>query len=250
MPSFKTSLIILCVLALVPACSDDGGAGKDSAIPDKGTADKLVQDLSADAKKGDAKTGDTTGDSADAAGDAKTGDAQAGDAKADTLVLSSAKLKSDTIAMVTLLANKLPAVAGSAKVETYIPKDNAVTGWVEDKAVGKPGVEAGYNEKDILAIINGSHDDYHKAGCTGFAKQDYALGKYKMTLFLWHMNTAAAAASMFTKNKTEGETQAGLTFSTITGVKDKAIIADDLPQWKAYAHKGPYIFKIYTLYLP
>jgi len=244
MPSFKTSLIILCVLALVPACSDDGGAGKDSAIPDKSTADRSAQDLAADAKTGDAKTGDATGDSADAARDAK------GDVKADTIVLSSAKLKSDTIAMVTLLANKLPAVAGSAKVETYVPQDNAVAGWVEDKAVGKPGVEAGYNNKDILAIINGSHDDYHKAGCTGFAKQDYALGKYKMTLFLWHMNTATAAASMFTKNKTEGETLAGLTFSTITGVKDKAIIADDLPQWKAYAHKGPYIFKIYTLYLP
>lgn len=225
-------LLIGLALATLVACSDDDDKSDGGVAAD--------QKVTVDTKVADKQIGDK------AAGDKAVGDKAVGD-KAVGDLSSAQQLKADTEAFVKALANSLPATAPSAKVETFIPKDNTVKGWVEDLSKGK-GVKSGYTRTDITDIINGSHDPYAKE-CKGFAMEYYKKGAYKVVIFLWQMNDAAGAKKMFDMNKTDGETNAGLTFSTITGVKDKAIIADDVPQWKAYAHKGPYIFKIYTTYL-
>lgn len=143
-------------------------------------------------------------------------------------------------------ADKSPTVDAPAaqKVEAYVPADNEATGWVENTAVGKAGVEAGYTTKEIDDIIDGSHDPYAAAGCNGFAKQDYKKGDYKLVLFLWDMTTNAAAKKMFDDDKKHDETMSGLTFEAITDAAESAIIANDVPEWKVYGYKSHYIYKI------
>ena len=214
------SLLLLCgTMAWIVACSDDD-TDADSGTPDQKVAQpdqKVIQP--------------------DKGADKATGDMSAADS-----------VKADTIAFVKAMTTALPSAGSTKKVETFILGDNGVKGWVEDVSMGK-GVESGYDKKAIEAIINGSHDPYESEGCEGFAKQDYKKGAYTMIVFMWQMKTAAGAKKMFDKNKKDGEDNAGITFKVITGVKDAAIIGDDKPQWKAYAHKGPYIFKIYASYL-
>ena len=134
------------------------------------------------------------------------------------------------------------------KVEAYAPADNEISGWTEDTSKGAAGVEAGYTKTDIEALINGKHDPYHAEGSDGFAmeyyKKDLGSGcQGKLTLYLWDMTTAAGAKNMFDKNKSDGETQAGLTFEDITGVVTQGIIAFDAI-YIAYAHKNDYILQI------
>jgi len=229
---------MLCVLvAGLVACSDDdvvldsGTTTPDQKVADQKVGDKKVADP--DKKVADQKV--TTPDKA--VDQASGGDMSVSDA-----------IKADAIAFVKAMTTSLPATAGTAKVETYVPKDNTVTGWIEDAAKGK-GVESGYDKKAIEGIINGSHDPYEKEGCVGFAKQDYKKGANGLIVFLWQMKTTAGAKKMFDKNKKDGEDNAGITFKVIPGVKDAAIIGDDKPQWKAYAHKGPYVFKLYASYM-
>ena len=240
MTRFFPLLLCLLMTGLI-ACSDDDD-NKDSGVsPDQ----KVTADLAADkGPTGDQKVADQgpTPDKKVTAPDKGADQASGGDMSVADAI------KADTIAFVKTMTTSLPATAATAKVETFIPKDNAITGWIEDATMGK-GVQAGYDKKSIEALINGSHDPYEKEGCVGFAKQDYIKGTYQLVVFLWQMNTAAGAKKMFDKNKKDGEDNAGITFKVIPGVKDAAIIGDDKPQWKAYAHKGPYIFKIYASYL-
>lgn len=129
-----------------------------------------------------------------------------------------------------------------------MPKDNELPGWVEDTTVGSPGVEAAYTTGDIEAIIDGAHDPYRDQGCNGFAKQDYTKTPskvFQLQLFLWDMKTAAGALAMYEKKKADDETGGGLTFETIPGAKDAAVLASDSPAWKAHAYKGHYVFKVY-----
>ena len=231
-------LLCLLVTALV-ACSDDDDDKDSGVTPDQKVADQKVSDKGVDKlpccdkKVPDQKT---------VIPDNGTDKGSGGDMSVSEAV------KADSIAFIKALATSLPATASSAKVETYALKDNAVKGWIEDVAMGK-GVQSGYDKKAIEGLINGSHDPYEKEGCVGFAKQDYINGANKLVLFLWQMNTAAGAKNMFDKNKKDGEDNAGITFKAISGVKDAAIIGDDKPQWKGYAHKGPYVFKIYASYM-
>ncbi len=225
--------LLLCgALAWIMACSDD------DTDADSGAADQKVvaADKGADKAAADKKV---------ALPDKKV--VQPDKATGGDMSVSDA-VKADAIAFVKALTTALPSAGSTKKVETFVLGDNVVKGWVEDAAKGK-GVESGYTKKDIEAIINGSHDPYDKEGSKGFAKQDYKKGAHTMILFLWQMNTAAGAKKMFDKNKKDGEDNAGITFKAIPGVKDAAIIGDDKPQWKAYAHIGPYIFKIYASYL-
>jgi hypothetical protein len=143
--------------------------------------------------------------------------------------------------------------APKLKVADYIPKDNDIAGWTEDSATGKPGVEAGYTKKDIEDLINGKHDPYAAKGCNAFAMQHYkktisSTCNGKLEIFLWECPTAADAKSLFDKNKKDGETSAGLTFETVPNAKDMAILADNIPGWEGYGHKGPYIWKIFLHY--
>jgi hypothetical protein len=147
------------------------------------------------------------------------------------------------------------------KVEDYVPKPNDVPGWIENPDEGKAGIEAGYTTLEIEAIIDGSHDPYRDAGCNGFAKQDYKkgtgkcamnvceAGTFAIVLFLWDMKDAAGAKAMYDKNKKDGEAN-GLTFENVTGAPTAAVIANDNPQWKAYGHKGHYVYKIYATFAP
>ena len=238
--------LLLCVLAAgLMACSDDDN-DKDSGVTvDQKVADQKVADQKiADQKIADQKIADQK-----VVPDKKTTIDFAGVDKSSGGDMSVAEaVRADTVAFVTALTANLPSTAPSSKVETYVLKDNAVKGWIEDVSMGK-GVQSGYDKKAIEGIINGSHDPYDKEGCKGFAKQDYKKGTFTLVLFLWQMNTAAGAKKMFDKNKKDGEDNAGITFKVIPGVKDAAIIGDDKPQWKAYAHKGPYVFKIYASYM-
>ena len=215
-----TFLCGLWLAAMPLACSDDTDSGKDSGAVDQGAVDQGAVELAV----------------ADQGGGSKD-------------MSEAAQLKAETVAFVKLLTTSLPAAGSANKVETLMPKPGAIKGWVEDPSMGQ-GVQAGYTTKDIEALINGSHDPYAKEGNVGFAKEDYQRGKFKLVVFLWQMKTAAGAKKMFDKNKEDGEDNAGLTFETLSGVKDAAIIGDDKPQWKAFAHRGPYVFKIYTTYLP
>ncbi len=224
-----TAAATLLLTALL-GCAEESKPFKDKGVTDKGSGkDTGTQQDKAPAP--DQAAGDLKG-AADLVGD-----------------LSDATLEQDTIAFVTYLAGQLPATAGAKKVETYVPGDNAVAGWVADPAHGL-GVEAGYDNDAIQLLINGTHDPYNTEGCAGFAKQDYIKGWYKMSLYLWQMNTKSGAEKMYTNNKDYGEKMLYLTFTAISGVQDQAIIAKDNPQFKAYAQKGPYIFRVYTTYNP
>lgn len=131
------------------------------------------------------------------------------------------------------------------KVETYVPADNDVAGWVEDTSVGQPGVEAAYTDKEIEDIINGHHQAYAAEGTTGFAKQEYKKGNGSISLQIWEMNTATGATNMFDKNKSDGETNSGWTFETVAGVADAAIIITAYDAgWVIYGRKGPYIYEV------
>jgi len=133
--------------------------------------------------------------------------------------------------------------AAKQKVENYVPKDNAITGWVDDPNIGKAGIESAYTDKAIEDIINGHHAPYAAEGTAGFAKQDYVNGKMILTLEIWEMKTTASAKTMFDRNKKDDETNAGVTFETQTNVKTAGIISKTYDAgWTSYGHKGPYVW--------
>lgn len=223
-----SSLFFAGLLALAPACSDDTDPAVDAGTtPDQTVTPDLAR-LEASAP--------------DASGDASPSDAGADISRAD-------QVKAQTITFIKTLAQKLGAADTGKKVEVYVPADNEATGWVESSTTGKPGVEAGYDKTAIEAIINGSHDPYDKEGCDGFAKQDYTQGKASLTLFLWQMKSQSSAQKMVSDNKAKGEKDDGLTFESVSGVADRAILADDQPQWRAYGSTGVYTYKILANYM-
>jgi hypothetical protein len=63
------------------------------------------------------------------------------------------------------------------------------------------------------------------------------------------MDTATGAQNMYKYNKDKLEKESGVTFETITGVKDQAIIGDDLPQWQVFIQRGPVIVKLSLMYM-
>jgi hypothetical protein len=213
------SLALVAMIAFLGACSDDS-AKPDTLQPAK----EAGADISKTPDKGPVGS----------------------DAKIDGVKVDQQLVKDGPIAK---------------KVEEYVPKSNDIPGWVENPDEGNPGVEAGYTTADIEAIIDGSHDPYRDAGCNGFAKQDYKKGSgkcqfgicdngtYGIALFLWDMKDATGAKAMFDKNKKEGET-AGVTFETVPNALTAAVIGNQSPQWKAYGHKGHYVYKIYATYAP
>lgn len=227
--------VLLLVAGLAVGCSEDDDVNADSGAPDKGRPDMAADNGPAPDQKTAAKEASV--------------DVALVDASSTADLSKASRIRKLTEDFVKAQANKLPSSASTAKVETFVLKDNEAKGWVEDTSTGKTGVEAGYTKKDIEALIDGSHDPYAAEGCTGFAWQHFVYGTTKLELKLWHMNATTGAQNMFSKKKKEGTTQDGLTFSTVSGVKDQAIIADDQPMWRVYAQKGPYIFKVEANYM-
>jgi len=213
-------------LLLAVACSDDDApGGKDSGAPDQQLADK---------------GGGTPDQAAMEAGAADAAAAEGG-ATGDA---GTATIKANTIAFIKALDKKLPTASTTLKVEKFVPDDKEATPWAEDSSVGKPGVEAAYDDKSIEDIINGHHAPFAKEGTAGFAKQDYKTGKDQLQLFIWEMKKAASAATLFADFKKKYENSWGLTFDAVTGVTDKAIIADDSPNWRVFGYRGLYIYEI------
>ena len=221
-------VVAMFLLGVFAACSDDSSEKKDGGtLIDKGPAkDKgPTVDKGPTADKGPAK--DT----------------------APTADMSSIEIaKQEAITFIKALANKLPAPGGTPeKVEKYVPADNEVPGWVEDPS--KPaGVQAGYTKEEIVALIDGHQDPFDAKGCDGYAKQDYMKGSMKMILEVWDMTSASGAMDMFNYEKTDRETQAGLTYEIIPNAGDATAIAHDEPKWRAHCAKGEYIFNLKTYY--
>ncbi len=124
--------------------------------------------------------------------------------------------------------------APRGKVEDYVPADGAVKGWQRDGAM-----ETAYTAKARNDLINSSNDPYEKEGTVGLVRQVYVNGELKMVLTMWEMNTAVGAKNMYDKNVSDP----GLTFEKLE-VQDGASIAESAPQWKAYGHKGLYVYKV------
>ncbi len=213
-------------LLLAASCSDDGSpqgadsgghdqavVGKDVGGPDQGAADMGTPDQAAVDQSS----------AADAGGPA---------------------IKTNTVAFIKALDKKLPTSSTTDKVEKFVPTDKEAAPWAEDSAMGKPGVESAYDDKGIELIINGHHAPFATEGTVGFAKQDYKVGKDTLQLFIWEMKKSASASKLYASFKDKYEKSWGLTFETVSGVKDKAIIADDSPNWRVFGYRGVYIYEI------
>jgi hypothetical protein len=138
-----------------------------------------------------------------------------------------------------------PDAPAKKQVHEYLPKGTEVTGWSEDVAAGKAGPDGAYTKKDIEDLINGKHDPYHAEGCGAFAREQYKKTftsncTASAEIMIWECPTAASAKKMHDKNKTSS----GLTFTTIAGVVDEGLIADDSPIWRGLGHKNGYVYKM------
>jgi len=256
---YRPVLILTLALALSAACDDedvepgaDSGAAdqkvtqKEAGAPDQtianketGAADQAVKEQGAGVDNGlvDVGAGDV------GAGDKGAGDKGAGDS-ATGGDASSPAIKTNTVNFIKVLANKLPSGATTNKVEKFVPSDTEAKPWAEDTKSGPKGVQSAYTDKAIENIINGHHAPFATEGTTGFAKEDYKTGKDTLQLFLWEMNKAASATKLVADFKKKYTSSWGLTFQTIAGVKDEAIIADDSPNWRVFGRKGKYIYEV------
>lgn len=152
------------------------------------------------------------------------------------------KLKDDQYVDDQQIPSDAPA---KKKVHEYLPKGTEVTGWSEDVAAGKAGPDSAYTKVAIEALINGKHDPYHVEGCDAFAQEQYkktfsSTCTAMAEIMIWECPLAAGATKMHNKNKTSS----GLTWSTIAGVKDEGLIADDSPIWRALGRKNVYVYKM------
>jgi hypothetical protein len=150
--------------------------------------------------------------------------------------------------VLTRPARAAQIIAVKRRVADYVPAPHEVAGWAEDPEVGAVGVEAGYTLEAILAIIDGLHDPYFKAGCRGFAKQDYRKGDFTLALYLWEMTAASGAHTMFSVDQRADETDSSLEFAPVAGVLDRAVIAQQPPSWKVYGYRSQYVYKIIGRY--
>lgn len=218
---------MLGLALLLTACSDDDNGKKDSGpTPDQQVTDQAVTDK---------------GPGSDATPDQAPGDGPA-----------------------------------TKSVEEYVLADGDVTGWAEDASKGRGcssntdcalttgqtcdttagvclGADFGHSKTEIEDLIDGKHDPYAAEGCDGFVQQHYKKDftggcTGTLTLYIWDMTAATGAKKMFDKDKLDGETNAGLTFETLASVQTEGIIADNVPEWTAYAHKGDFLVSISAMY--
>ena len=256
---YRPVLILTLALALGSACSDDDKqTGADSGAADQkvthketGTPDQKiihketgVTDQSVKEQGAGDQSVKEQGAGDQGATDKAMGDATGGGDASSVGDASAPAIQTNTEAFIKVLANKLPSGATTDKVEKFVPTDVEAKPWAEDTSAGPKGVQSAYNDKAIELIINGHHAPFATEGTAGFAKEDYKTGKDTLQLFIWEMNKAASATKLVNDFKTKLVSTAGLTFLTIAGVKDLAIIADDSPNWRAFGHKGKYIYEV------
>ena len=146
--------------------------------------------------------------------------------------------------------------AGSVALDTLFPKDNDVTGWVEDTDTGKAGVEVYTSVDDINnTCIDGDVVPFQNLGFKALARQNYkyVVGDvgpgYKLDLRLWQMKSTSDASSIYDSIKTSRDPYKVITAKTDAGAwADQTIgeggrAGNSGNQWLINAHKAAYFIE-------